>query len=83
MQDEAFEGQLFRPRNYTHNFWRHTLCADIDSDGFVQKSIGVRCLNHPVILTGSPEQCWQLKVQGTVKKNFKVFACFEFKIYFV
>lgn len=62
-----FSEPVFRPRNYTHRLWCHFLTVETNGEAFFQNSIGVRCINHPVLAT--PEQLWQIRVMGDKRSS--------------
>lgn len=62
VHSEAYMEASFRPRNYTHRLWCHFLTVDMNGEAFFQNSVGVCCLNHPVLSV--PDQYWQVKVAG-------------------
>lgn len=58
----AFSDPIFRPRNYTNRLWCHYMTIDTNGDTFFQDSVGVQCVNHPVV--SAMEQFWQIKIIG-------------------
>lgn len=58
----AFSDPIFRPRNYTHRLWCHYITIETNGDSFFQDTIGVQCVNHPVVSV--TDQFWRVKVLG-------------------
>ncbi|XP_039265336.2 galectin-3-binding protein-like [Styela clava] len=66
VHSNSFSDSNFRPRNYTHRLWCYFLTVDTNGETFYENSVGVPCVNHPVL--SPPEQYWQIRIRGE-KKN--------------
>lgn len=63
----TFSDVIFHPRNYTHRLWCHYMTIETNGDTFFQDSMGIQCVNHPVVSV--TEQLWQVKIMGEKRSS--------------
>ena len=61
--DDAFDGILYRPRNYTNPRWCHFISLDADNVSFFNKSYNLQLASDPLPSASKPQEpTWQIQV---------------------